>query len=303
MRTAMALVAALAAGVLSAAPAAAAPMCAGRTATIVGTHGPDQLSGTAAADVIVGLDGDDTIKGAGGNDRICSGNGEDAVHGGAGNDILFGQEVFGGPGHDLFRQEAGPAEMWGGTGDDRFIVSATASPAQHVSARGGAGADRVHVSDHCALPSPCADNELRFAGGDGSDRIQVVVDEDRTGPRGDEPYRFDLQGETARNTVTGLVIHLRLFEDVVGTEFDDIIIGTSEPNYLIGGFGDDTIEGWGADDVLAGGTRTYDDGEDTFRAGRGGGDICYSSDPYDYVYSPGDSIVACEDIRDVRGAR
>ena len=291
----------LAAAMIPMPAAAATATCAGKAATMVGSHGPDQLTGTAGADVIVGLDGDDTISGGGGNDRICSGTGYDVVYGGDGNDILFGQEVFGGPGHDLFRTEPGPAQLWGGTGEDRFIATATASPAQQLTARGGAGDDRFHVSDHCAAPSNCAANDLRFAGGEGSDRIQVVVDEDRTGPRGDEPYRFDLQGETATNTVTKLVVHLRLFDEVVGTEFDDTIIGTSEANYLMGGFGDDTIEGWGANDLIAAGTRTYDDGIDTIRAGRGGADICLSSNPYDFVFDPGDEIVACEDIRTVRG--
>jgi len=66
------------------------PKCAGRSATIVGSPGKDQLRGTDAADVIVGLDGKDTIKGLKGKDRLCGGKGKDKIVGGKGNDKIVG---------------------------------------------------------------------------------------------------------------------------------------------------------------------------------------------------------------------
>ncbi|GAB3865060.1 hypothetical protein GCM10028801_35070 [Nocardioides maradonensis] len=82
-------------GLVGASPshaAAAAPTCAGRTATIVGTDGPDRLTGTPGRDVIVGGAGDDVISGMGGNDLICGGAGADRLFGGAGADRLLGED-------------------------------------------------------------------------------------------------------------------------------------------------------------------------------------------------------------------
>jgi Ca2+-binding RTX toxin-like protein len=76
----------------------AAPACAGRKATIVGSAGSDVILGTARADVIVTGGGADSITGGGGQDTICSGAGDDTVDGGGGDDRLDG-----GAGDDLCR--------------------------------------------------------------------------------------------------------------------------------------------------------------------------------------------------------
>lgn len=64
--------------------------CLGRTPTILGTGGDDDLHGTPGDDVIVGGAGNDRISGGGGNDIICGGRGNDALSGGPGNDTLNG---------------------------------------------------------------------------------------------------------------------------------------------------------------------------------------------------------------------
>ena len=85
-------------------PTAAAPRCAGRPATIVGTPRRDILRGTPRADVIAGLGGGDAIRGLGGADILCGGRGPDLIDGGRGADRLFGgagvDECLGGPGRD-----------------------------------------------------------------------------------------------------------------------------------------------------------------------------------------------------------
>jgi uncharacterized delta-60 repeat protein len=76
--------------------------CGGRTASIVGTAGPDKLKGTRKADVIAGLGGADRIRGLAGNDVICGGPGRDTINGGPGRDTLLGEagrdRLLGGPG-------------------------------------------------------------------------------------------------------------------------------------------------------------------------------------------------------------
>ncbi len=68
--------------------------CNGRSATIIGTSGPDTLYGTDGDDVIVGLGGNDTIRGRAGNDTICGGGGNDSIYGGPGQDWLSGSGGF-----------------------------------------------------------------------------------------------------------------------------------------------------------------------------------------------------------------
>jgi len=84
------------------------PSCAGKKATIVGTHAADTLVGTAHPDVITGLGGKDTITGLGKGDIICGGPGGDTLRGGPGRDHLIGgpghDKLRGGPGHDTLKQ-------------------------------------------------------------------------------------------------------------------------------------------------------------------------------------------------------
>jgi uncharacterized delta-60 repeat protein len=86
----------------------AAPTCAGKEATIVGTDGKDRLRGTKGADVITALGGKDVVKGLAGNDRLCGGDGKDRLMGGEGKDRIFGESgkdrIAGGPGRDKERQ-------------------------------------------------------------------------------------------------------------------------------------------------------------------------------------------------------
>jgi hypothetical protein len=85
--------------------------CNGKPATIVGTDGPNKLSGSPAADVIVALGGNDKVSGLAGNDTICGGAGKDTLKGGKGNDKLFGEAgkdtLKGGPGNDKLKGGAG----------------------------------------------------------------------------------------------------------------------------------------------------------------------------------------------------
>jgi len=77
----------------------AAPGCAGKTPTLVGTSKRDRLRGTKGNDVIVGLGGPDTLIGRRGKDRLCGNRGRDRLRGGPGRDKLRG-----GPGRDRIKQ-------------------------------------------------------------------------------------------------------------------------------------------------------------------------------------------------------
>jgi extracellular elastinolytic metalloproteinase len=90
--------------------------CLGRTATKVGTNGPDTITGSSGPDVIVGNGGNDKINGMRGNDLICGGSGADTLTGGGGAD-----KFDGGTHNDVLyaRDTTRELTIKGGTGTDR----------------------------------------------------------------------------------------------------------------------------------------------------------------------------------------
>jgi Ca2+-binding RTX toxin-like protein len=61
-------------------------------------------------------------------------------------------------------------------------------------------------------------------------------------------------------------------EGVIGSAFDDTLVGDENANTLIGGQGDDTLEGWEGDDILEGG-----EGEDRLEGGLGDDTASYAN--------------------------
>jgi Ca2+-binding RTX toxin-like protein len=92
-----------------------AETCDGLAATIIGTDGPDVITGTNKIDVIVALGGDDIINSGNGDDLVCAGDGNDVVNGGNGADTIFG-----GPGDDQLNGENGDDNLDGGLGNDQL---------------------------------------------------------------------------------------------------------------------------------------------------------------------------------------
>jgi Ca2+-binding RTX toxin-like protein len=88
-------------------------LCRGRPVTIVGTPGPDELSGGLGRDVFLGRGGDDEFQGSLDVDRACGGKGDDHLIGGPGNDQLVGNA-----GRDLLLGEGGGDLLMGGRGVD-----------------------------------------------------------------------------------------------------------------------------------------------------------------------------------------
>ena len=233
----------LAGSLLTALPAAAAPTCFGKRATIVGTNRDPlklvELKGTPRRDVIVGLGGWDHIVGRGGDDLICAGGGDDFVMGGPGDDKIMGQggieEISGGLGHDRIWGGRGPADaLFGGRGNDRLF----GGPGAADDLRGGPGDDVMN-------------------GGRGRD-IVVFVES----PRG---VHADLgTGEAAGHGNDRMIS----VEELYGTFFDDVLYGDDGANTLGGGPGDDELHGLGGDDRLRSG-EGVEPGTDLLDGGEG----------------------------------
>lgn len=209
-------------------PAAAAPTCFGKKATIVGTNRDPlkmvELKGTPGNDVIVGLGGSDYIDARGGDDLICAGGGDDEIYGGPGNDKIKGGDgielIAGRGGNDWIWAGRGPLEelygeggndrLFGGPGSDDWLVG---GPGDDIM-NGGLGRDVVLFGD--SPQGVHADLGTGEATGHGNDRMVSV-------------------------------------ETVAGTYFDDVLYGDDNANLLAGGTGDDELHGLGGDDHLRSG--------------------------------------------------
>lgn len=220
----------------------------------------DTLRGGGGDDELDGGSGDDSISGDAGADRISDGLGRDSIDAGAGDDVVstafacdersdddrcappqeayLGDEVTGGEGNDV---------LTGGLGDD---VLAGAGGWDFLL--GGDGADDLRGGDD--------PDTLR--GGDGHDSLDGEAGPD-TADFGDA--RSGIAVDLAAQTVTGGSDDaMTSIEAAAGSAFDDVLLGSGEPETLQGRDGDDVLRGLGGGDFLDGG-----DGEDEIYGGDG----------------------------------
>jgi Ca2+-binding RTX toxin-like protein len=141
----------------------------------------------------------------------------DEMHGGNGNDFIyggFGDDVLYGEGdRDTLYGEQGSDTLYGGAGDDTL--------------NGGAGGDRLD-------------------GGTGIDTISYAGARDWGGVTIDLTAGKGFKSDAQDDTYVSI-------ENVVGTRFDDILLGDAGNNTLSGGDGADKLYGGIGEDILIGG--------------------------------------------------
>ncbi|MEQ9639869.1 MAG: FecR domain-containing protein [Alphaproteobacteria bacterium] len=215
--------------------------------TLVGTTGPDEMFGGAGNDVLLSSAGNDSLFGGDGIDTadysadtsgIVADLGAGTVSGEAtGNDSLegienlvgtgFGDQVegaevdntlLGGGGDDTLGAAGGNDVVDGGTGNDSLIGGNGEGDDVYI---GGEGRDQI------SYPSATAGIVINLATG--------IVD--------------GVAGGVGTDTLSEI-------EDVLASNFDDLIIGDGVANLLMGAAGNDTLIGNGGDDTLDGGADT-----------------------------------------------
>jgi VCBS repeat-containing protein len=245
-----------------------------------------QLEGSNAGDfirltqsnqnlVVFGLDGNDYIETGSGNDFLLGGEGADILDGGAGEDAtsytdswdgvnvkLDGSLSFGGTASgdrlfniedvqgsifdDLLTGNASNNNLTGGYGDDTIEGGAGADTltggkgTDLVTYKGSVNGVNVNISDN---PPP-----LGTFGGDATGDILLSK---YTDPDGIET--------------------IDLFENLEGSQSDDILIGNQYANVIYGLGGNDILGGANGDDTLVGGA-----GADKFDGGSGSDEADYS---------------------------
>ena len=225
-----------------------------------GGAGADRLFGNAGKDELRGEDGDDTLAGGVGADRLFGDAGRDELRGEDGDDVLEGgagaDRLFGDAGRDELRGEDGDDVLEGGAGADRLLGGSG-----HDVLEGGAGADRLLGGD--------GDDMLE--GGAGADRLLGDAGVDWVSYNGsDQGVTVDLgEGTGKRGHAEGDVI--TDIENVVGSEYGDVLEGDDNANQLFGAGGNDRLSGRDGDDVLEGGA-----GADRLLGGAGVDTVSYT---------------------------
>ncbi|MDQ3433554.1 MAG: hypothetical protein M3481_02535 [Actinomycetota bacterium] len=139
----------------------------GQGFAIIGTNGPDKITGSNIGDAIFAFGGNDFVSGGRGNDCVEGGNARDVLDGSNGNDLLLG-----GNGRDVLSGAVGNDTLRGGTGSD-----ALSGARGRDRLFGGPGSDKLQGGFGSDL----------MVGGPGVDRISTGQGRDRVlgGPGND----------------------------------------------------------------------------------------------------------------------
>ena len=214
----------------------------------------DTLIGDKRPQLIAGFGGDDELRGGRREDLLAGGSGNDFIDGGRGQFDFLDDLEFGGPGTgggvrlDLARG------LESGHGQDRLKrVEGTLGSASDDVLRGGPGSDFL-IGD---------EGDDRISGSGGPDLVEGDAGLDQLDGGAGIDYSASFGSPTAvtvdlsRGTLTGAdpakdSDSLAEIEDVLGSAFDDVIVGDDGPNVLRGDPGGDSISGGGGDDILLG---------------------------------------------------
>ncbi|MEH2204247.1 MAG: calcium-binding protein [Nostoc sp.] len=240
---------------------------------VFGTTNPDTINGSLGNDTIVGwasggnansASGNDILNGLAGNDSLAGGTANDSLSGGDGNDTLDGgtgnDTLKGGAGSDTFKSSQGNDNIDGGDGIDtadytQLGQTITLSGVGTIQKAGGLGKDLLFKVEKVIANPKVANNTI-----DASQSLPGVS------------ITANLQTQSlAANNVPGLgtlSFTAVNFDNVIGTNANDIIVGDNQNNLLSGNNGNDTLNGGVGNDTLKGGA-----GSDTFKGSQGNDNI------------------------------
>lgn len=212
---------------------AAVRTCQGLPATIVGTNGDDELTGTPLPDVVWLGPGDDSFDGGGGDDIICGGPGDDLISGGDGDDRIYGEggadRLFGGAGDDVVNGGKGDDYIAEGAGSDRVV--------------GGPGKD-VLTYLFSEVPIRLSGGKVVVAAGrDTIASVETIEGSTFADRMNGGPGRDDLRGGGGKDVING-----RGGDDILSA-YGGVVRG-GPGNDFLQGFGTATLYGGPGSDAL-----------------------------------------------------
>jgi len=242
---------------------------------VEGSDFDDYVYGNSADNVIVGGDGNDRLRGHYGDDTLLGGSGDDNLIGGSGADRLEGGE-----GLDFASYLTASARVnldlrYGGTAGD--AAGDTFTSIENVL--GSDFSDYIFGDDAGNLINGDDGND-RLRGDGGEDTLigGAGADDLRGGSGNDEVnyahararVNLDLREQGTAGDALGDTFFS--IENVVGSRFNDFIVGDGVANLIEGLAGDDRLRGGGGNDTLLGGA-----GADEMRGGSGVDEVNYTS--------------------------
>ena len=230
------------------------------------------LVGTAGNDLIIGNDGNDVLSGLGDPDIIRGKEGDDTLNGGSGDDLLEG-----GDGNDILNGGTGTDAMRGGAGDDMM--------------NGGEGVDFVQYSGKRDAYTVTLVNkttgEITVTGPDGTDtlrNVEQIVFDDVTIIVGRGTGQSDrIIGDLKKGSYFFQMLGIS-DDDAANLPTEDILLGGDGNDRLEGGRLDDYLDGSLGNDILVGGR-----GNDFLDGGGGSGSedrAVFSGRRSDYSLTP-----------------
>jgi Ca2+-binding RTX toxin-like protein len=230
----------------------------------------DQLSG----DHLFGEGGKDTIDGGAGNDFIDGGADNDKLYGDtedsqAGNDIILGgngdDELYGRAGNDNLNGGIGADSLYGGAGDDELLGDAgndfLIGEAGNDKISGGEGNDTVSYENSSGAVVVNIDEGQSYANAGGLTDLEPVFTinaaEAQDGFGTKDSFKFTVTRDTY-DEATQTVIQQTLevsgsLENLIGSQYGDVLIGNSKDNNIQGLGGDDLLIGNAGNDTIDGG--------------------------------------------------
>jgi Ca2+-binding RTX toxin-like protein len=251
--------------------------------TNTGARGHAQGDRFEGIEGLIGSDHNDTLMGGAGNNRLEGGAGDDYLNGGAGDDTLIGgagaDTLVGGAGFDTASYRASNAGVW------VSLVHGTGSRG-HAEGDRLFGIEALEGSDHNDTLMGGAGNDL-LTGGAGNDFLNGGAGDDTLiGGTGADTLVGGAGRDLASYAGSDAAVHVSLasglgygghaqgdqlwgIEDLLGSSYNDTLIGSGDANMLTGGDGNDWMDGGAGNDTLYGGT-----GHDTILGGLGN-DLIY----------------------------
>ena len=260
-----------------------------------GTYWNDVIQGNEGANVLDGYAGDDYIFGWGGADRLLGGDGEDYLSGGDGNDT-----VTGGLGHDRLHGNAGVDRLDYSYSGSAMLISLMS----HVAFRSdGSGLDSDYIFDFETVTGSAFNDMIigddlgntlygmdgddalignggndYLIGGNGNDSFDGGAGGDAMfGGAGTDTadYSASSAGVTISPSYYGIGGDAQWdslvdIENIIGSEFADVLGGDALNNELSGLGGADVLNGFDGQDYLAGGL-----GADHINGGNGSDTASY----------------------------
>ncbi|MFT3688815.1 calcium-binding protein [Paenirhodobacter sp.] len=249
-----------------------------RSNSLFGGSGDDRLDGYAGNDQLFGESGSDKLYGGDGNDTLQGGAGADYLDGGAGTD----QVDYGNAAARVLVDLTKAANNTGDAAGDTFVsIEVIAGSKYNDILRGDAARNTLIGREGNDRLDGYAGNDLLYGdagndtlyGGDGNDALQggagadhldggVGIDQVDYG-RAASGVRVDFTniasntGDAAGDTFTSI-------ENILGSNYNDILRGDSGNNVLSGRGGNDQLYGEAGNDTLYGG-----DGNDSLQGGTG----------------------------------